>query len=81
VVKKDWKGIWAHGLSELDIGFMERVLALISELVEGRYAKELRWVLKSNIFTHVTEKHVVECTKATRVLSELRGEEDMSSGL
>ena len=80
-MKKDWKGIWAHGLNELDIGFMERVLAMISEMVEVRYEKELRWVIKSNIFTHVTEKHVVECTKATRVLSELRGEEDMSSGL
>ena len=80
-MKKDWKGIWAHGLSELDIGFMERVLGLISDMVEVRYEKELRWVIKSNIFTHVTEKHVVECIKASQVLSELRGEEDMSSGL
>ena len=52
---------------------------LISEMVDERYQKEVHWVLKSNLFTYVVEKHVVECPRATRVLTALKEEEDISS--
>ena len=29
-VSKDWKGVWAHGLSELDLKFYERVISLLA---------------------------------------------------
>ena len=53
---------------------------LIAKLINEQFMPGVKWVLKSNIHSHVIEKHVVECPDATRLLAQLREMEDRSGG-
>lgn len=64
----------------MSIEYFEVVSGTISKIV-ANHMPEIKWVLKSNLFTHVVEKHVIESTNTTRVLAELKQEEDTSSAL
>lgn len=67
IIQKDWKGIWQHGVDELDLDFFKLTMGTVSKVISEKYMSEVTWVIKSNLFTHIVDKHVVECTEATRL--------------
>jgi len=58
---KDWKDIWNHGLQKLHPEYFSPIHTQIQDLIIKEYPAELKWVLKSNMFTIALDKHLVEC--------------------
>jgi hypothetical protein len=80
LIKKDHKGIWEAGINELNEEFFRLVHSRIhSFITHEENMPSVKWVLKSNLYSHLVDKHVVECPDATRLLTELRQQEDMST--
>lgn len=81
MIQRDWKDVWGHGLSEINLEFYEDIGNIISSALDFKHIQELRWVLKSHLFSHVLGKHLVECPETTALLEELKAEEDSGSGM
>lgn len=81
LMDRDWKEVWSHGLDEIVLDYFEELSDLISSNLDFKYKEDLRWVLKSHLFSHVLGKHLVECPESTHLLEELKAEEDSGSGM
>ena len=80
-VLKDWKDIWNHGLQKLHPEYFSPIHTQIQDLLIKEYPAELKWVLKSNMFTIALDKHLVECPQVKAMMAILKEEEDKGTPL
>jgi hypothetical protein len=57
-IDKDWKNIWANGVNEIEVSFFELTIDVVNKQL-SRFDEEVKWVLKTNLFTFVID-HVLE---------------------
>lgn len=57
-IEKDWKNVWTNGVKEIEIEFFGLTMEIVNRQLI-KYEEELRWVLKTNLFTFVID-HVLE---------------------
>lgn len=72
-IPKDWKGVWQHGLDEIQMEFFEITMNSVDKTMKI-YEEEVKWVLKTNLFTFVID-HVLE-GKGSYLIQQLKEEED-----
>lgn len=72
-IEKDWKNIWKNGLEEINLEFFELTMEIVNRQLL-KYEEEVKWVLKTNLFSFVIN-HVVE-GRANILLQKLKEEED-----
>ena len=58
MITKDWKNVWANGVNEIELGFFELTMEIVNRQML-KYDEEVKWVLKTNLFTFVID-HVLE---------------------
>ncbi len=57
-VDRDWKDVWSHGIGEIDLEFFKITMGTVEKAI-AKYEEEIKWVLKTNLFSFVID-HVVE---------------------
>lgn len=75
-IEKDWKGVWQHGLDEINLEFFELTMNSVDKQMKV-YEEEVKWVLKTNLFTFVID-HVIE-GKGSYLIQKLKEEEDATA--
>lgn len=73
IIEKDWKNVWKLGVEEIELDFFKLTIDVVNRMLL-LYDEELKWVLKTNLFTFVID-HVLE-GKGNEILNKLKEEEE-----